>query len=107
MRVPALVLLLGLLAATSVAAFDGPVVECGLSADRSSLVVTASNTGGSAYACAAACRFKLTGERPLNTFNCSFTLGANAAMSTVCNLAGKAPDHFAELLPTRSQCQPR
>jgi hypothetical protein len=95
----------GLLAAAHAGPY--PNAECGFNADKSALEVIASNGSGNTYACTATCRYKVTGQRPIQTYNCNFALGANAAEKTECTLNGDGPGHFAETLPTRMMCEPR
>ncbi len=89
-------------------ALDGhPAAQCGFNEDKSNLVLTVSNGGDGAYACTASCQYTVTGERPLQTFSCNFSLGANADEKIACDLDGKGPGHFNEVRPTRFVCQPR
>ena len=89
-------------------ALDGyPAAQCGFNADKSSLVLTVSNGGDKAYACSASCQYTVTGQRPLQTFSCNYSLGASTAEKTACDLDGSGPGHFNEVRPTRFVCQPR
>lgn len=82
-------------------------LECVLNADKSALEVIASNPSDTSYYCQAWCRMKVTGERPVQRFDCTFNLGKNAAEKVVCKKDGGAPKFFSEVLPTRSTCVPR
>ena len=88
-------------------AIDAPAAQCGFNADKSSLVLTVSNSGDGKYACTASCQYTVTGERPLQTFSCNYSLGAKTADKIACDLDGKGPGHFNEVRPTRFVCQPR
>ena len=97
---------LSLLAAAS--AVEGyPAAECALSADKSALVVVASNSGATSYACTATCRYTEAGQRALQNFQCNFSLGASAAEKAVCEQNGSGAGHFAEVKPIHFACVPR
>jgi hypothetical protein len=96
-----------LLTPTLAAAASYPDVECTLNGDKSSLVVVASNGSDKVYQCAAFCRFKVTGQRPLQQFDCQFRLGKNAAEKAVCTKKGGAPNFYSEISPTKSTCVPK
>jgi len=89
------------------AAFAGWMPNCSLSEDKSTLEVIASNPSDTKYSCQAWCRMKLSGERAIQKFDCTFSLGRNAAEKVVCKQDGGAPGHFSEVLPTKSTCVPR
>ena len=84
-----------------------PSVECTLSADRSSVVVIASNPGDTAYKCAAFCRVNTTGQRAISKVDCSFNLGKNAAEKAVCTKKGGGAGFYSAISPTKSTCVPR
>lgn len=88
-------------------AAEGPSAQCAFNADKSSLVLTVSNTGAQAYACTASCQYTETGKRPLQTLGCNFNLAGNTAARAACDIDGQGPGHFAEVRPTRFVCQPR
>jgi len=84
-----------------------PDAQCGLSADKSSIVVTASNGDSKAYRCTAFCKANITGARPFDIFNCTFNLAKGAGVKTVCTKKGSGPNYYSQVLPTRSTCEPR
>jgi len=81
--------------------------NCELNADKSALQVIASNPSDQKYYCQAWCRMKITGERPVQKFDCTFNLAKNAAEKVMCSKDGGTPGYFSEVLPTRSTCVPR
>lgn len=50
---------------------------------------------------------KITGERAIQKFDCTFNLGKNAASRVMCKQDGGTAGHFSEVLPTKSTCVPR
>lgn len=80
---------------------------CALSEDKSALEVIASNPGDTKYYCQAWCRMKISGERALQKFDCSFSLPAKAGEKVMCSKDGGTPGYFSEVLPTKSTCVPR
>lgn len=84
-----------------------PVGECALSSDRSTINLVVSNGGNKRYACTASCQYKITGQRPLQTFSCNYALSANTPGKIACDLEGGSANHFSEIRPTKFVCQPR
>jgi hypothetical protein len=80
---------------------------CRLSADRSTLEVVAANPSDQKYYCQAWCRMKITGERPVQKFDCTFNLASNVGEKVMCRKDGGSANYFSEMLPTRSTCVPR
>ncbi|KFL24752.1 hypothetical protein JP75_12365 [Devosia riboflavina] len=83
-----------------------PTGECSLNGDSSILSLVVSNGDGNSYACTASCQYKITGQRPLQTFACNYALGAGAPEKTACDLKGGSPNYFSEIRPTKFVCQP-
>lgn len=81
--------------------------NCSLSKDKSTLEVIASNPSDTRYHCQAWCRMKISGERAIQKFDCTFNLGSNASEKVMCNQDSGAPGYFSEVLPTKSTCVPR
>lgn len=81
--------------------------ECTLNADKSSMIVIASNSAGKAYNCMVNCRINVAGQRAFDVFECRFSLNANAAEKTVCERKGSGPGHFTKINSSRSICSPR
>lgn len=100
-------LILAALGAPAALAADHPAAQCAFNEDKSSLQLIVSNGSDGAYACTASCQYTVTGERPLQTLSCNYSLGANTADKVACDLDGKGPGHFNEVRPTRFVCQPR
>lgn len=88
-------------------AFASWMPNCALSADKSTLEVTASNPSDTKYYCQAWCRMKITGQRAVQKFDCTFSLGKNAGEKVMCRQDGGSPNYFSEVLPTKSTCVPR
>lgn len=84
-----------------------PNAQCTLNADKSSMVVVASNAGDGAYNCSATCKISIVGQRAFDPFKCNFSLRANAAEKVVCERKGSGPGHFTKVSPTRFACAPR
>lgn len=84
-----------------------PTGECSLNSDSSTLTLVVSNGGDKSYACTASCQYKITGQRPLQTFGCNYALGANTPEKTACDLDGGSANYFSEVRPTKFVCQPR
>lgn len=84
-----------------------PMGECSLNADNSTIALVVSNGGATNYACSASCQYKITGQRPLQTFKCDYALGANTPEKTACDLEGGSANHFSEVRPTKFVCEPR
>lgn len=80
---------------------------CRLSADRSTLEVIAANPSEQKYYCQAWCRMKITGQRPVQKFDCTFNLASNADEKVMCRKDGGSANYFSEVLPTKSTCVPR
>ena len=86
---------------------DGfPNVQCTLSADRSRMLVVASNTTGKVYSCLAECRLRVAGQRAFDPYKCTFALHANAAEKTVCLHKGSGPGYFFEVDTSQFTCVP-
>jgi hypothetical protein len=86
---------------------DFPSVECTLSADAAKVLVIASNPGSTSYSCVASCKANVTGQRPLQPIECTFSLRKNAAEKAVCTEKGKGARYFSAISPTRFTCQPK
>jgi hypothetical protein len=84
-----------------------PSAECALNADKSSVVIIASNPSDTGYKCMASCRAKVNGQRALERVECNFNLARNAAEKTVCSRDGGAPKFYTEVSPTKHTCVPR
>jgi hypothetical protein len=50
---------------------------------------------------------KITGQRAVQKFDCTFSLGKNAGEKVMCKQDGGSPNYFSEVLPTKSTCVPR
>ena len=103
----AIILAIAVSSITGALADNYPAGECSLNADSSTLTLVVSNGGDKSYACTASCQYKITGQRPLQTFGCNYALGANTPEKTACDLNGGSADYFSELRPTKFVCQPR
>lgn len=88
-------------------AAGSPSAECTLNADKSSVVVMASNPSDTAYKCMASCRANVKGQRALERVECNFNLAKNAAEKAVCSRDGGAPKFYTEVSPTKYTCVPR
>lgn len=88
-------------------AFADWMPNCSLSEDKSTLQVIASNPSDKRYYCQAWCRMKISGQRAIQKFDCTFSLGKNAAEKVMCKQDGGASGYFSEVLPTSSTCVPR
>jgi hypothetical protein len=84
-----------------------PDAQCGLSSDKASIIVTASNGDAQSYRCTAFCKANITGARPFDNFDCSFNLAKGAGEKIVCTKKGGKPNYYADVLPTKSTCEPR
>lgn len=98
---------LAALPAPALAAGAYPKVACTLNADKSSILVLASNGADQSYQCMANCNGKAAGQRAFTKVACTFNLGRNAAEKTVCTEKGKGPNFFTEVGPTKMVCVPR
>lgn len=107
MKLIAAVLAFTILGLSGAFADNYPMADCSLTPDNSTINLTTSNGGETRYACTATCQYKITGQRPLQTFSCNFALGANAPEKITCDLDGGSANYFAELRPTKFVCQPR
>ena len=83
-----------------------PTGECSLNADNSTIALLVSNGGDTNYACSASCQYKITGQRPVQTFKCNYALGADTPEKTACHLDGGSANHFSEVRPTKFVCEP-
>ena len=100
--------LLAWLAMSSLALAAGIVqAQCGLSSDKSSMIVTASNPESKPYECTAFCKAHITGARPFELLNCTFNIAKGAKARIVCTKKGGKPNYYSEVMPTRSTCVPR
>ena len=86
-----------------------PDVSCGLSEDKSSVVVIASNDTGTSYRCTASCSGRPTGggRSAVASVSCNFALGANSVDTIVCEGDSGGPDHFDNIGFPKFVCAPR
>ena len=82
-------------------------VGCDFNPDRSSLLVTASNSENTAYRCLVQCRLNLEGQRAFERFSCEFNLQAGAESRIVCERKGDRPHFFTAVSAPQMTCVPR
>lgn len=103
----AVILAVAVSSITGAYADNYPTGECSLNDDSSTITLVVSNGGDQNFACTARCQYKVTGQRPLQTFTCNYALRANTPEKIACDLNGGSANYFSEIRPTNYVCQPR
>ncbi len=90
------------------AALAFPDVGCGLSEDKSTVVVIASNNTGTNYRCTASCfGHPTSGRSTVSLVDCNFALRANTVDTVMCEGDSGGPDHFDNVGFPKFVCAPR
>ncbi|MGV3490155.1 MAG: hypothetical protein ACO1OG_02430 [Devosia sp.] len=107
MLIRTVIILAAALFSTAAIADDYPIAECIVSDDASSILVTASNGGGTSYQCTATCKASVTGQRAFSPITCNFNLAKNTDTRVVCSFDGGSPKFYSDISRTRATCVPR
>ena len=88
-------------------AFDAPAAQCSLNADKSSLVLIASNSGSRRLRLHRLLPIHADRPAPAAILQLQLRSCRQHADKVACQLDGNGPAHFAEIRPTKFVCQPR
>lgn len=84
-----------------------PKVETNLTADKSAVIVTGSNTGAQGYRCSIAGRISIEGQRAFQPLQCNFSLPGNTPTKQMCEVPASGGGLIREVGGVKMTCVPQ
>jgi hypothetical protein len=84
-----------------------PEVETSLTADKTMVVVTGSNSGAQGYRCSVVGRISIEGQRAFQPMQCNFSLPSNTSAKQVCEVPAIGDGPIRELGGVKMTCVPQ